>query len=281
MYASDAMNYYQLGSVIGKGSEGTVYHGKRISLPDKAFAIKRVSLPPPDQRESRNIVMSRIMYASECQRYMSARSCHTVPVHDVVVLRHCAYIAQDLMDQGTLCHNTTLTLAETKHVLHVLAKALKDCHDNGICYGDVKAENVGLKKNIHTGLTEPQLFDFGCSLDCFSPTKGCKLRHGTLMYSAPEVVEQKDHGYNVDVFSYAVLVHVLLSDNRFPWPRLHFKSWEASYIEQYHQVPDLAHMGEPGVEALLARALSHVMTDRPSFRQIVDATSHWRLSAKP
>lgn len=275
------MNMYHLERVIGKGSEGIVYSATHESHPGRRFAVKRITLPPADHRESRVIVAQRVMSGSECQRYMSTRSSHTVKVHDVILTDPCAYIVQDLMEEGDLCRNTSLSMPELKHVLYMLARGLKDCHDNGICYGDVKPENVGLTRNAMSGLTEPKLFDYGSSIDCFSPTKGCRLRHGTLIFSAPEVIAQKEHGYNADVFGYAVLAYALLSDQQFPWPALHFRAWEDSFMTQYMEVPDMKHLQDDDAEYILRKAMSCKPIDRPSFRQILDVLAHWRLNPQP
>ena len=90
--------------------------------------------------------------------------------------------------------------------------AIDYLHKNGYIYRDLKPENILIDKIGYLKLT-----DFGlCKLvsNEFSDKKYTKC--GTLLYMAPEIVKGKPYDYNVDWFSFGVVLYQLLSGD-FPF----------------------------------------------------------------
>eukprot|EP00899_Mesostigma_viride_P012053 jgi/Mesvir1/20849/Mv07940-RA.1 len=84
-----------------------------------------------------------------------------------------------------------------------LAKALQYCHEKNVIHRDIKPENLllGAKGDL-------KIADFGWSVH--TPNSRRQTLCGTLDYLPPEMVEGKDHGTNVDVWSLGVLLFEFL-----------------------------------------------------------------------
>lgn len=84
-----------------------------------------------------------------------------------------------------------------------LSRALRYCHSKHVIHRDIKPENllVGYKGEL-------KIADFGWSVH--APSSRRRTLCGTLDYLPPEMVEGKDHNYQVDVWALGVLAYELL-----------------------------------------------------------------------
>jgi calcium/calmodulin-dependent protein kinase I len=96
---------------------------------------------------------------------------------------------------------------EASSVIKKLANALKYCHDMGIAHRDLKPENLLYQS------TEPdseiKIADFGLA----KLVKGDSLMQtacGTPGYVAPEILESRPYGSEVDMWSLGVIMYILL-----------------------------------------------------------------------
>lgn len=80
-------------------------------------------------------------------------------------------------------------------------------HSFGIAHRDIKPENILLKYNTED--SEVKLVDFGLS-KTFGPGETCNDPFGTLCYVAPEILLGKCYEKTVDIWSFGVMVYLLL-----------------------------------------------------------------------
>jgi len=84
-----------------------------------------------------------------------------------------------------------------------LSRALRYCHSKHVIHRDIKPENllIGYKGEL-------KIADFGWSVH--APSSRRRTLCGTLDYLPPEMIESKDHDYQVDVWTLGVLAYELL-----------------------------------------------------------------------
>lgn len=72
--------------------------------------------------------------------------------------------------------------------------ALDYLHSNGIAFRDLKPENILLDASGHIKLT-----DFGLAKENLKPNAGADSWVGTPAYFAPEILDRKEYGLEVDL----------------------------------------------------------------------------------
>lgn len=94
--------------------------------------------------------------------------------------------------------------SEVKFFMLQLLEGLEYLHSQKIIHRDLKLGNLFLNEN-----TNIKIGDFGLAtkIDFFGEKK--KTICGTPNYIAPEILESKGHSYEVDVWSFGVIVYTL------------------------------------------------------------------------
>lgn len=100
----------------------------------------------------------------------------------------------------------TFTEEKTSGYIRQLAGALAYCHTKHVIHRDIKPENLLLGDK-----GQLKIADFGWSVH--APTNRRQTLCGTLDYLPPEMIEGKEHDYNVDVWSLGVLMYEFLVGN--------------------------------------------------------------------
>jgi len=134
---------------------------------------------------------------------------------------------------------------ERKRLLSEAASALVLVHRHNIIHRDIKAENILVSEDRHA-----KLMDFGVSraIKTTDATKTAKV--GTSTYMAPEVTLGNTYTLQADVFSFAILIWVVMVGRDDPY--------------NMHMTGSLS--GNAGVERLVA----HNSEMRPSSKEFED-----------
>jgi hypothetical protein len=108
----------------------------------------------------------------------------------------------DLLDYVT---RSNASLAERKRLLAEAASALVFVHSHNIIHRDIKAENILVSEDRRA-----KLMDFGVSraIKTTDATKTAKV--GTSNYMAPEITTGNSYSLQADVFSFAILIWVVV-----------------------------------------------------------------------
>jgi calcium/calmodulin-dependent protein kinase I len=98
---------------------------------------------------------------------------------------------------------------DAQAVILRLANALQYCHSKGVVHRDLKPENILLASASDDAAIELCDFGFARTVD---PTDANSLETacGTPGYVAPEVINGKKYGKEVDVWSLGVILYILL-----------------------------------------------------------------------
>eukprot|EP01034_Spumella_vulgaris_P032935 gene32935-40654_t len=98
--------------------------------------------------------------------------------------------------------------AEAREVVVILLNAIKYCHDNETVHRDLKPENLLLTSQDDDA--NLKLADFGLALFLEGADSITVGKSGTPDYIAPEVIENKAVGRPIDMWSFGVIMFILL-----------------------------------------------------------------------
>jgi serine/threonine protein kinase len=124
------------------------------------------------------------------------------------------FLFLELMEGGELFDKiiemSKFSEAMAAEVSYNVLGALNYMHSKGIIHRDLKPENMLIAKKGDIG--QIKLTDFGLSKMIDEQSTIMKTACGTPAYVAPEVLNNKGHGYDhkVDVWSMGVIIYILL-----------------------------------------------------------------------
>ncbi|KAM3130683.1 hypothetical protein pb186bvf_017191 [Paramecium bursaria] len=120
---------------------------------------------------------------------------------------------------------------QCSQIMKSMLLGLQYLHEEGIVHRDIKPDNILIKDM--NDLTSVKIADFGLS---FQSENGYHLskKCGTMIYMAPEQIQNLPYGKQVDIWSCGVVLYMLLSGGKHPfYPKI--KSWD----EYINALPDL------------------------------------------
>ncbi|CAK4069353.1 unnamed protein product [Aphanomyces euteiches] len=114
----------------------------------------------------------------------------------------------ECLDGGDLFDRVTqkgkLSEADAQSVMASLVEAVYYCHSHCILHRDIKPENILMSSS---GI---KLCDFGFAKQLHSVHEKASDSCGTPGYAAPEVLNGRSYGFEVDIFSLGVVLYILL-----------------------------------------------------------------------
>lgn len=192
---------YQMLSVIGRGSYGTVWLAQDTAS-NKKVAIKAIKRHTLLSSESRKQLKREIAALASVKHHnvVAFRECYEDNSNVYIVTEVCGQELYDhIVDQGFLSEK------QTKLICHQILLAVQHLHAKGMVHRDIKPENFclcGSEKNI------VKLIDFG--LCCVHNDETMHKRCGSYFYVAPEVLAKNYKGGTCDVWSVGVVLFVML-----------------------------------------------------------------------
>ena len=207
---------YRVEGKLGEGGFGAVYRAVH-PLIGKAAAIKVLGWDFSSNPE----MVSRFVAEARAVNQIHHRNIIDVFSFGRLPDGRQYYVMELLQGQSLDEHLKTkgcLSIEEALPILRGVARALGAAHQGGIAHRDLKPENVFLVFDEDGGV-QPKLIDFGIAkLLGDDGAAGHKTRTGTPMgtpyYMSPEQCRGKNVDHRTDIYSFGVLVYVLLTGQK-------------------------------------------------------------------
>jgi len=136
---------------------------------------------------------------------------HCVRLFEIYETTQKLYMVMELLTGGELFDRIvtkgSYSEKEAAEVVHTVAEALKYLHDDGIVHRDLKPENLIYQNSTEEALLK--ITDFGLAKYRDRDAQ-LSTACGTPGYVAPEVLEGKQYGKEVDLWSLGVILYILL-----------------------------------------------------------------------
>jgi GAF domain-containing protein/tRNA A-37 threonylcarbamoyl transferase component Bud32 len=195
---------YEVDSVLGAGSMGTVYGGHHILL-GRRVAIKVVRLADQanDETEGRFLAEGRVL--------ASLAHPHVVQIHDLGLVRGTPYLVMEHLEGETLheriARSGPLPIEEARVIARQILAALSAVHRLGIVHRDLKPANVFLASS-RDRVPHSKLLDFGVSTHVLTDTATLA---GTPAYFAPEQASIEAVDASTDIWAMGVTLYQMLT----------------------------------------------------------------------
>ncbi|MBI2706534.1 MAG: protein kinase [Actinobacteria bacterium] len=199
-----ALRAYEIDGVIGQGTWGVVWRGRRRDN-NVAVAIKQLRSDATGDDEVRQ------RFEREARVLASLSDPHIVALHEFVVVEGRCFIITELLGGGDLGSRVSThppTTLESASVGLAMCAGLRHAHDRGVVHRDVKPQNVLLDDH-----NVAKIVDFGLARSLAGRTNltaaGTLL--GTPSYMAPEQILGEPATAATDVYAVGVILFELLS----------------------------------------------------------------------
>lgn len=224
---------WQIETVLGKGSYGTVYKAVRSDSNVQSNAAIKVISIPMDRSELDSLRAEGLTeegtrtyfqgivndFVGEIQLMESLKGTQNiVSVEDYKVVEHDGeigweiYIRMELLTPfNTYLQGKTMTEAEVLKLGIDICSALEICEKRKIVHRDIKPENIFIND---FGFFK--LGDFGIARTLENATGGMSQK-GTFNYMAPEIAAGRNYDATVDIYSLGIVLYRLLNGNRLPF----------------------------------------------------------------
>lgn len=248
---------YAITKHLGEGSYSTV---KQVTHRTKGgkYACKivdKLSLSPVD----------RVALGHEVKVLQRVDHEHIMKLHEVIEDDIKCYLIMELAEHGDLFDRIVkqgkFAEKDAQKVVGALVEALHYCHLNSIIHRDVKPENVLLSgENV-------KLCDFGFAKQLNHMKEQSIDSCGTPGYAAPEILDGKPYGVEVDVFSLGVVTYIMLCGYP-PFP-MKLSQLRTHRFNVRFPSKDWATV-DTTVKELICRMLSVKPQARPSMEELRD-----------
>lgn len=194
---------FEILKVVGQGAFGKVFQVRQRGT-GKVYAMKVMR-------------KERILQKEHGDYVKAERDLLTAVLHPyIVTLRYSfqtpskLYLVLDFLNGGHLFFNLYRQGVFGDDVAKLytaeMVSALSYLHSRGIVHRDLKPENVLLDAEGHIRLT-----DFGLAKGAMDANSRTNSFIGTMEYMAPEIIEGKGHGKEVDWWSTGILLYEMLA----------------------------------------------------------------------
>ena len=192
-------NDYELQEQIGKGHYSTVYKAKNIHN-NSIVAVKVIDKEAIEDLNN----LEMIYWEKDIFTYIKLNpNKNIVNAIDYYESSSSIYFIFEFLSHGTITNIK-------KETINQIANGLLYLHCNNIIHRDIKPENIMLDDKGNAKIT-----DFGLS-KMNSKFQLLKEPFGSLVYMAPEILNNEGYGEKCDVWSFGIMIYYL-KHNEFPF----------------------------------------------------------------
>lgn len=167
------------------------------------------------------------------------------------------YVKDDILSEGN-----------TKDIIRGVARGLQHMHSKGIVHGDIKMQNIVIQCKRKGKDEVPKIIDFDLSFDTsIKPFRTEK--YGTLNYMAPEILEQKEYNFPVDVWALGVLTYELLEGHLPVSDSFGSDDEIKEEIINMTSIPPTTYSSKEAID-FISSLLTYSMHDRPTIDEVLD-----------
>lgn len=244
---------------LGAGGMGEVYRARDTKL-HRTVALKRVAGNLWSDEKSRARLWKEALCASRLN------DPHIAAIHDAFEEQHEIFLVMEYVEGASLRDRMRepLSLQEFLPIAIQCMAGLAAAHKGGIQHRDIKPENILLTRN-----DQVKILDFGVARRLPGDSEGTTIDSltndgflGTVIYMAPELVEQKNSDDRADIFSMGVVFYEALT-GKHP-----FRA--ATLFETCQRIlnhaPAPIHKSNPDVPPKLDAILARMLAKKPSER---------------
>ena len=245
---------YQKGQLLGKG--GFSYCYKCLDLKEQKIYVMK-------QLEYNDI--SR----NEIEIHKSLKHNNIVSYKDSIIDNNTVYIIVEFCENKDLASffgenkkRKNLKEIEVQYFILQIIHALKYLHKRRIVHRDLKPGNIFLNKNL-----EVKIGDFGLAKQFAYMGEKIKHQGGTLQYMAPEVVENSESSFEVDIWAIGVIMYYLIIG------KLPFRGSNQEETKEKIKKVDYTYQKDAIISEAAKDLISQILVKdpikRPSLRQIL------------
>ncbi|MGC1106803.1 MAG: protein kinase [Candidatus Acidiferrales bacterium] len=193
---------------LGAGGMGEVYRARDTKL-HRTVALKRVAGELWANEKSRERLWKEALCASRLN------DPHIAAIHDAFEEQHEIFLVMEYIEGQSLRDRMRrpFSVREFLPIALQCVAGLDAAHRGGIQHRDIKPENILLTRN-----EQVKILDFGVARRLPGDTEGTTIDSltndglmGTVIYMAPEIIEQKPSDDRADIFSLGVVFYEALT----------------------------------------------------------------------
>ncbi|CAE7274903.1 CaMKI [Symbiodinium microadriaticum] len=137
---------------------------------------------------------------------------HIIKLYEVFEEKGVCFIVTELVQGGELfdriVERSGYTEKNARDLIKIFLETVAYMHDAQVVHRDLKPENLLLSSAVEDTSIKVADFGFAKRVQDLSRTE---IACGTIDYVAPEVIEEKSYGVEVDIWSMGVICYVLLA----------------------------------------------------------------------
>ncbi|XP_042206572.1 serine/threonine-protein kinase Pak-like [Homarus americanus] len=240
----------------GIWASGEVYTALDLQT-GELVAVKQMSL---DKQPRPELIINEIMVMKRSSHYNIVNYINSYLIHNEL------WVIMEYLQGGSLTDVVTETCLEEGHVAALcreVLQALEFLHERNIIHRDIKSDNILLGMNGEVKLTD---FGFCAQL---SPEKSKRTTMvGTPYWMAPEVVNRRQYGPKVDVWSLGIMALEMLNGEP---PYMNEDPVRAIYLIAANGKPEIKGQDKlsPEFKDFLDKCLEVQVDLRPSANELL------------